>query len=204
MSEEPLAGLARTVERTSRRVTDLERLVRQLAGDLAEIAAATLAPEDGDSAEVRSWLLADDAARAVTDLAELIAWTRRVYLRYPDAVLSACWLWHPDVIEELWWLRHAHADAYHPTHGTWQRVAEWHERQRPGVAKRVRGAIGTCELSLHRGGPFAAPALAPPLGDHAPVLAAAWATDPLAPRPQPTDIQLDQADTYTRQQHRRT
>jgi hypothetical protein len=30
------------------------------------------------------------------------------------------------------WLRHAHADAYHPTTDTWQRVADWHERHRPG------------------------------------------------------------------------
>ncbi len=182
----------------------MERLVRQLGGDLAEVAAAVLAPEGGDPAVVRSWLLADDPARAVADLAELIGWTRRIYLRYPDAALSACWLWHPDVIEELWWLRHAHADAYHPTTGTWQRVADWHERHRPGVTKRVLAAVGTCELALHRDGPPARPALAPPLAAHAASLAAAWATDPLAPRPEPTDAQLDQADAYTRQQLRRT
>lgn len=200
-SDNEISALGRSVERTGRRITDLERLVRQIAGDLAEVAAATLAPEGGDPATVRSWLLADDPAQAAADLAELLDWTRRIYLRYPDAALSACWLWHPDVIEELWWLRHAHADAYHPTTGTWQRVADWHERHRPGVAKRVLAAIGTCELALHRAGAPVPPA---PLAEHASGLATAWATDPLAPRPEPTDTQLDHADTYTRQQLRRT
>ncbi len=32
----------------------------------------------------------------------------------PTPWLSSCWLWHPEVIEELWWLRVAHADAYDP------------------------------------------------------------------------------------------
>lgn len=197
-----MAALARAVERQGRRVGDLDRLVRQLAGDLAEVAAAVLAPDADAPAAVRSWLLADDPGRAVADLAELIGWTRRVYLRYPDAALSACWLWHPDVIEELWWLRHAHADAFHPETGSWQRVGDWHERQRPGVARRVRLALGTCELSLHLHGSHARPALSPPLADHAETLATAWATDPITPRPQPTDTQLDQADICTREQHR--
>lgn len=202
MTEE-LAALARAVERQGRRVGDLDRLVRQLAGDLAEVAAAALAPGADSPAAVRSWLLADDPERAVKDLAELIGWTWRVYLRYPDAALSACWLWHPEVIEELWWLRQAHADAFHPEAGSWQRVGEWHERQRPGVVRRVRAAVGTCELSLHRGGPQARPAALPPLAEHADALATAWATDPIAARPEPTDDQLDQAEQYTRQQHRR-
>lgn len=200
MSGDDLVALAGVVERNGRRVTALDRLVRQLAGDLAEVAAAALAPDGDDTTGVRSWLLADDPERAVTDLAALIGWTHRVYLRYPDAALSACWLWHPDVIEELWWLRNAHADAFHPTAGSWQRVGEWHERQRPGVAKRVRSAIGTCELALHR---HARAAPAPPLAEHAEPLATAWAIDPIAPQPEPTDTQLDQADDYTRQHDRR-
>lgn len=200
MSGDELTALAAVVERNGRRIAALDRLVRQLAGDLAEVAAATLTPEGNDTTGVRSWLLAGDPEQAVTDLAELVGWTRRVYLRYPDAALSACWLWHPDVIEELWWLRNAHADAFDPTAGSWQRVGEWHERQRPGVARRVRSAIGTCELSLHRD-PGATPA--PPLAEHAELLAIAWATDPIAPQPEPTDTQLDHADHYTRQHDRR-
>ena len=200
MSTDELTALARAVERNSRRVTDLDRLVRQVAGDLAEVAAAVLAPDGDDTTGVRSWLLADDPEQAVKDLAALIGWTHRVYLRYPDAALSACWLWHPEVVEELWWLRNAHADAFDLRAGSWQRVGEWHERQRPGVARRVRSAIGTCELALHRHDRAAA---APPLAEHAELLAIAWATDPIAPRPEPTDTQLDQADDYTRQHERR-
>lgn len=201
--EEPVVGLARTVERHGRRIGELDRLLRQLAGELAEV-AAQLVPDAEAQPAVRSWLLADHPERAVADLADLVEWTRRVYLRFPDAVLPACWLWHPEVIEELWWLRCAHAEAYHPREGTWGRVGDWHERQRPGVARRIRAAAGTCELSLHtRGGPHARPATTAPLAEHAAPLALAWTTDPLAPRPEPTTSQLDQADTYTRQ-HRRT
>lgn len=202
--DEQLAAVAKAVERNSRRVSALDALVRQLAGDLAEVAAA-LTPAGEAPAAVRSWMLAQDPEQAVTDLADLIAWTRRVYLRYPDAVLSACWLWHPDVIEELWWLRRAHAEAFNPQAGTWPRVGDWHERQRPGVAKRIRSAIGTCELSLHRTGtPHARPAAPAPLADHAELIAIAWTKDALAPRPEPTDEQLHEADIHTRQQHRRT
>ncbi len=204
LDDEQLAALARAVERNSRRVTSLDGLVRQLAGDLAEVAAA-LTPAGEAPAPVRSWLLAQDPEQAVADLADLIGWTRRVYLRFPDAVLSACWLWHPQVIEELWWLRRAHAEAFDPQAGTWLRVGDWHDRQRPGVAKRVRAAIGTCELSLHRTGTaHARPAAPAPLANHAEQIAHAWTTDPLAPRPEPTDEQLHEADIHTRQQHRRT
>ncbi|QJY45131.1 hypothetical protein [Pseudonocardia broussonetiae] len=204
VDDEQLAALVRSVERNGRRVTALDALVRQLAGDLAEV-AATLVPEAAGPDPVRSWLLSQDPEQAVTDLADLVGWTRRVFLRYPDAVLSACWLWHPEVIEELWWLRRAHAEAFDPKAGTWLRVGDWHDRQRPGVAKRVRAAIGTCELSLHRTGTaHARPAAPAPLADHAEPIAVAWTKDALAPRPEPTDEQLHEADAYMRQQHRRT
>ena len=100
-------------------------------------------------AVVRSWLLAADPEQAVTDLADLIEWLDRVYLRYPNTDLSACWLWHPHVIEELWWLRKAHAAAYHRKDGSWLRVGDWHDRQRPAVVRRVRETVAKCDLSLH-------------------------------------------------------
>ena len=78
-----------------------------------------------------------------------------VYLRYRDADCPSCWLWHPEVVEELWWLRQAHADAYHPETGSWLRVGDWHDRQRPGVVRRLVRAVGSCELALHLTDPTA-------------------------------------------------
>ena len=47
----------------------------------------------------------DQPPRSPATLAELGEWLRVVYLRYPDAAsgLPECWLWHPDVVEELLW-----------------------------------------------------------------------------------------------------
>lgn len=157
---------------------------------------------DGPAA-VRSWLLASDPESAVADLADLVEWLDRVYLRYPGAELGACWLWHPHVIEELWWLRSAHADAYDPETGSWLRVGDWHDRQRPGVVRRVREALGKCDLSLHAPGrpQGHAPAVAP-LVAHAARIAEQWAAT--STRPEPTAEQLTEAGDYAAALHRRT
>ncbi len=43
-------------------------------------------------------------------------WVSGVYLRYSDAVnaFPDCWMWHPDVVEELLWLHRAWLSAYDP------------------------------------------------------------------------------------------
>lgn len=209
--------LARVVDRTGRKVSALDTQVRQLAADVTRVAAIIAAcrqgpdetPADDETGEgtadgppaVRSWLLAGDPELATTDLAELIEWLDRVYLRYPDVALTACWLWHPHVIEELWWLRRAHADAYHPEDGSWLRVGDWHDRQRPAVVRRVRDAIGKCDLSLHAAGkPHAQAPLVAPLAAHAARVAVAWTTG--GTRPAPTPGQLDEATAYLRTLHR--
>ena len=58
-----------------------------------------------------------------------------MFLRYPDgvAVLPECWLWHPDVVEELLWLMHAWRAAYEGRGASVQLAGDWHDRQRPGV-----------------------------------------------------------------------
>ena len=150
-------ALARAVDRAVRRVEALDTVVAQLAADVTVLARALDtrthpqggAPGAGDGPGVRSWLLADDPDQAVADLADLAVWMDAVYLRYRDATVPSCWLWHPEVVEELWWLRCAHADAYHPETGSWLRVGDWHERQRPGVVRRIIRAVGSCELALH-------------------------------------------------------
>lgn len=211
-------ALARAVDRTARKVTALDTHVRQLAADVARIATVVAARHDGpdgshgddetgEGAEpapvmMRSWLLASDPEGAVADLVDLVEWLHRVFLRYHGAALSSCWLWHPDVVEELWWLRRAHAEAYHPTDGSWLRVGDWHDRQRPGVVRRVRDTVGSCELSLHVSGELhgRAPMVAP-LAAHAAQVAAAWATGPGA-RPEPSAVQLDEAEAHNRALHR--
>jgi len=56
------------------------------------------------------WLdFAGGTAEALALLAQLTAWLAEVYLRYTDAALPECWLWHPDVVEELQWLSGAWA-----------------------------------------------------------------------------------------------
>ncbi|MBN9102911.1 MAG: hypothetical protein J0I49_33180 [Pseudonocardia sp.] len=159
-------------------------------------------PESGE-AEVRSWLLISDPEQAVTVLADLVEWLDRVYLRFPNSELGACWLWHPHVIEELLWLRCAHSDAYSPETGSWLRAGDWHDRQRPGVVRRVREALGKCDLSLHEPGrPHGHAPVVAPLVAHAAQIAEQWATT--STRPEPTPAQLTEAADYATALHRRT
>ncbi|MGH8918118.1 MAG: hypothetical protein ACRD0H_07245, partial [Actinomycetes bacterium] len=188
-----MLAVARVLERTGRRVTTLEDNVRRLADDVtrltgvvaarpaAPVANSSKAGSDGNRpAAPASWLLAagSDSDHLPIALADLIDWLDLVYLRFPDALLTGCWLWHPSVIEELWWLRGAHFDAYDAENGSWLRVGDWHDRQRPGVARRVRETLGKCDLSLHTAqhqdrGVATEPAPAP-LARHAAFVAAEW------------------------------
>src|SRR3954452_16607979 len=150
--EEPVRSLGRVVaralrrmERVDARVSELTQVITDLAVKLAPAEHPPDAPPDGDRATapgVRSWLLADDPAQADADLVDLADWLWRVYLWWPDASLSSCWLWHPEVIEELWALRVAHADAYDPELGSSMRVTDWLERHRPGGRRPRRQAVG--------------------------------------------------------------
>ena len=174
-----VAAMGHALERGLRKIARLDADVRRLAQD---VTALRNEPDARRPRRARPpcgpgcW--PTSPSRPCLDLAELSGWVNAVYLRYPDATLSSCWLWHPHVIEELWWLRYAHADAYHPENGSWLRVGDWHDRQRPGVAQRVRSALSKCELSRHvsRNGRPAevAPPLDAPLTGHAVSIAEAW------------------------------
>lgn len=191
-----IVALARDVERNGRRVTELDTLVRQFSADIEAMMASLSARDTDGGGVVRSWLLTEDIDQARTDLADLVVWLGQVFLAFPDAALPSCWLWHPWVVEELRWLRSAHADAYGPD-GTWARVGDWHERHRPGVVNRLTVSLG-CELAVHD-----APASSSrtvPLGDHTSDAAEQWAKTKTAPRP--TAQQLRDAQHYDAQQHR--
>jgi hypothetical protein len=193
-----VAGLAREVEALQKRieavaevparVDALARLLAQLADTVANLAARA------DVAPPPSWLmLPDDPDLARQLLDGLIEWLGRVYLRYADAVesLPECWCWHPEVVEELLWLMHAWLAAYQGKRAGVQLVGDWHERQRPGVVRRVRQVAGRCSRENHqtRHGWATAPTTAPvvPSVDALDAIAAWWgiAREEAAPEPGP-------------------
>jgi len=201
-----LVALSRDVERLARRYTDLDQrqadldgLVRRMTEDLALL----LPTDDGqDPAALPSWLATDDADRARAMLADLADWLAAVYLRYPDAALPSCWAWHPTVVEELWWLREAHHAAYAGPRACWRDVADWHDRLRPGVVRRLTGISNGCELALHAPGARHA-SITPdvPLAGALDAVAARWATDRSAL--EPTAEQLAEAERHDTAAHRR-
>lgn len=202
-----ITALGRELERASRRVTAVEALTRRLDTMLRQLAAdvALLTPTGDEPNQtpppVRSWLSADDPGQASADLVDLVAWVKAVYVRYPGGALPSCWLWHPTVIEELWWLRHAHQAAYHGRGASWRDVGDWHDRQRPGVSRRVSAVLSACELSRHAPGADRHQATAPvPLAAAAADVAEYWTRS--RSTPDPTEEQLAEADQHDRAQHR--
>ncbi|MCD2197688.1 hypothetical protein LQ327_30385 [Actinomycetospora endophytica] len=191
-----LAGLAREVDGLRRgldplagvptRVDDLARTVAQLADALA-----ATPPRPGPT-PAPSWLTASDdpdAARLL--LEELCRWLHQVFLRYPDAagVLSECWLYHPDAVEELLWLQHAWLAAYQAKGASVQLAGDWHDRQRPGVVRRLKAAGGSCSKERHQTrtgwGERPRGAVAVPGTDAVETIASWWATHRDEPAPEP-------------------
>jgi hypothetical protein len=187
-----VAGLARELEEVGRlvkrlaelpeRVTELGDVVAHLADELAAHPKATrpVGPP--------SWLALPPEGQPSAMLSDLVDWMARVYLRFPDGAqhLPECWLWHPDVIEELTWLRLAWALVYHPALGTPLLVGDWHDRYRPGVVRRIRERAGTCSLECHRDeGAGSAPVV--PLAEAVDLIAAWWGGCRQASAPAPRD-----------------
>ncbi|MQA12834.1 MAG: hypothetical protein GEV09_01325 [Pseudonocardiaceae bacterium] len=190
-----VAGLAQEVEALRRAVDPLRGLpdrVDELARLLARV-ADELADHTAHSGPVAapSWLmLPDDPATASRVLAELTGWMSRVYLRYGDAAaaLPECWLWHPDVVEELLWLMHAWCAAYQGPAASVALAGDWHDRYRPGVVRRIKTGAGTCSLDAHPPrdgrGPGAPEA---PLSEAVAAIASWWGARRDQPAPEPTD-----------------
>lgn len=159
-----ITGLGREVEQQGRRLADLGGLadqVHDLAAVVTSLAERAMSPQARAMAPV-SWIafeeeMFDPAASmaARSHLAGLADWLDAVYLRYPDGPPSVpdCWLWHPDVVEELTWLREAWLLAYRGPNASAGAVGDWHDRQRPGVARRIKAVAGTCSLENHELGP---------------------------------------------------
>ncbi|GAA4429496.1 hypothetical protein GCM10023148_33920 [Actinokineospora soli] len=131
-SRQSVAGLAREVEGLRRawrpipqRLDDLAKVVDGLAETAAHRTGA------GQKVVAPSWFnLPDDLDKVAALIDELCGWVGTVFLRYPDAaaVLSDCWLWHPEVIEELVWLMHTWIAAYADEAASAVAAGDWHSR----------------------------------------------------------------------------
>ena len=201
-----VVALARDVERLAHHVADLnqrqadlDELVRRMAEDLALLLPSE---EDAEPRALPSWLATLDRERARAMLADLADWLAAVYLRYPDAALPSCWAWHPAAVEELWWLRQAHHAAFAGPRACWRDVADWHDRLRPGVVRRLTGISNGCDLALHAPGARQAPVPpSVPLAAAIDPVAERWATERSAP--EPTAAQLAEAEGHDTATHRR-
>jgi hypothetical protein len=208
MTDAPtLQALARALERSQRRVGELETLVRQLAADVTTLArshpsAGASDPAAGEGGRpVGGWLGVSDPDVATGGLQDLMSWVEAVYLWYPDAELPSCWLWHPAVVEELWWLHGAYASAFDESAGSWSRIGDWHDRFRPGVVRRLHAAVGGCELALHTpDSTLLVPPVAP-LPDAVSGIAHSWTNGRRLP--EPTPYELLAAARHEREQHRK-
>ena len=191
-----VAGLAREVEGLRRSLigaasaAELARIA-DLVTDLSTIISSGAATVEPPS----SWLaLPADADAAATLLTDLIVWLGQIYLRYADAArgLPQCWLWHPDVVEELLWLRQAWHSAYQSGEASVRAAGDWHDRLRPGVARRIADYTRACSLETHL--PDRAIGAPPvPLADATEQIAAWWSSHRTQPAPTPTDHQLQAA-----------
>ncbi|MFI5614551.1 hypothetical protein [Amycolatopsis sp. NPDC051903] len=203
-----LAGIAREVEGLRKATETIPSLFKQVE-DLARVVqdlAANIAARPGGGGAAMSWLvMPDDLPLTREVLDELCGWMREVFLRYPDAVgaLPECWLWHPDVVEELLWLMRVWIAAYQDEDASAGRAGDWHDRYRPGVVKRIKNATGTCSLENHQhGGSHHRAAPTVPLTDAADQVAAWWATAREDAAPEPTTEQLSAAHAAQAEQRR--
>ena len=193
-----VAGLAREVEamrRGMRQVATTAELARlaEVVTELGETTAALTgaagrAPQPDP---VPTWLvLPAELADASAVLRDVRLWLGDVYLRYADAArgLPECWLWHPEVVEELVWLMYAWLAAYRDEASV-RAAGDWHDRLRPGVVRRITHYAGTCSLELHLPG-RATGAPQVPVADAVEAIAAWWTERRDQPGPEPTDDQM--------------
>jgi hypothetical protein len=178
-----LAGVAREVDalrRAVRPLADLQARVDQLAATLAEavddLAATGRRP---DPVRPVSWIAhSHDLGETTRQLTELADWVGQVYLRYPVAAreLPDCWLWHPDIVEELAWLHQVWQAAYDPNTGT--------------VAAAASNRV--CSLENHLQPDSGAVTMAPSVGS-VPAVAHWWTCVRDERPPVPTQADLDAA-----------
>ncbi|GAB2635346.1 hypothetical protein [Kribbella swartbergensis] len=214
-----VAGLARSVEALTRDVAAMKTGLQQTASKTAVarlndtvaslgntvasfedlLTRLTTKPSNGKAAAasevepVRSWLRLPehDEAAVQAVLSELLPWMEGVYLRYATArdTLPPCWLWHPEIVEELLWLMGAWTIAYEGEEASNKLVGDWHDRQRPGVTRRIGEYAPACDVLAHRDAAGQS-AITVPLAADADPFVTWWATsrDDNGPAPTPEQI----------------
>jgi len=186
-----VAGLAREVESLRRTMATADEVDR-LAWVVADLAEAVDSTTGGAPMRVPSWLaIEDDEQTTRPVLEDLVGWMGTVYLRFADAArtLPECWLWHPDVVEELVWLMHAWLAAYQGDTAGVRAVGDWHDRHRPGVVRRIGDYARACSLENHLPD-RATTAPIVPVRDAAAAIALWWAQARDDRAPAPTDDQM--------------
>ena len=183
----------RTTQTVADRLADLESRVGSSAATLVDLAEqiGELASGGQVSSAHQSWFDTTDSVQGQSRLDDLARWLDRVYFQFPDAALPSCWIWHPSVVEELLWLRRSWTEAFTGSTAAIFRVADWHDRQRPGVVARIRALNdGVCSLEQHAAGaeqdrrPPTTPAV-----DAVPLIADWWTSRRSEPPPYPSEAQ---------------
>jgi hypothetical protein len=153
-SKTAVARLNDTVASLGNTVASFEDLLTRMAAAPAGARKAAGSSDSSDVEPVRSWLRLpeQDEAAVQTVLSELLPWMETTYLRYATAreSLPPCWLWHPEIVEELLWLMDAWTAAYEGDEASNKLAGDWHDRQRPGVTRRIGEYAPACDVLAHR------------------------------------------------------
>jgi hypothetical protein len=190
-------------EAADRRAKALGGIPKQLDGlaltvaGLANQVAELVAEAEDEKRRRASWFDVTDRDVATRQLEGLADWLAQVYLRYPDAKLPPCWAWHPDVVEELSWLARAWFQAFRGKTAEPFRQADWHDRYRPGVAKRIGDSHGRCSVRQHvapDGEEYLRRTPRVALAERRPDIAAWWTTDRLGLPPSATEDDIREAE----------
>ncbi|MGW1344681.1 hypothetical protein ACWCOV_26810 [Kribbella sp. NPDC002412] len=189
-SKTAVARLNDTVASLGNTVASFEELLTRLAA----AKPSNGKPADGSDVEpVRSWLRMPehDPAAVEAVLSELLPWMESTYLRYATAreTLPPCWLWHPDIVEELLWLMDTWTTAYDSDEASNKLVGDWHDRQRPGVTRRIGEYAESCDVLAHRD-TAGHPAVTVPLAADADPFVTWWTTSRTTHGPAPTPDQI--------------
>jgi len=168
----------------------LSEQVKAVQGDIASLNRAVAALVRAQSPDEKQPITPSLISQPDAAVIDLLDWLAAVYLRYHDGALAPCWAWHPGLVEELTWLRGAHQAVY--ASRNFLAIGDWHDRYRPGVARRVSAELRACDIGRHTP---AIPDPVVPLADALAPIAAARANG--APVPEPTPEQRAHAQQFT-------
>lgn len=183
MATDPLAA----VEAGHRRLSEQVRTLTADVNTLNRAVAALGRAQQPDEREPLIPTLVEHPDAAVIDLLD---WLAVVYLRYRGSTLAPCWAWHPEVVEELSWLRGLHQAVC--ASRIVRDLGDWHDRYRPGVVRRVSDYLAGCHIEKHLDPPAE---VTVPLGEALGPIAAARADN--TPIPAPSHAQIATARTLT-------